>query len=660
MPSQPSSSRGLPAHWRRGRTRAALVLSALSALLLWAGAAYGRAEKMDRWWLKARFAARESLRRPAPDPEIVLLQVDDRTAERWKDIPMIGWGGRLATVVERLRDAGARVIALDWTQPVDLERWFPGNDRRLAEAILTAGNVVMVKELVPSGDDGRPRWLLPNDTILAALASYRDLGYAEINVADAKGDSEVAALTPVLRSGPETEPSFAARVAERAAGVDAQTTDTAWTLPGKVRVPLREDGSILVNYAPGTGRGGAFLRYSLCDAAELAAGPDNPFEGKIILIGVAYTGSNDQHYVPILERAGGSRLAFGVEIQANVVRTLLSGQPIAEPGPAARWALSQGLALLGVLAFARLGWVRAQLLTAGAAVAWIGLAFGLFAARDFALPVSLPLTGLALGGSLMASYRALREELERRQVLGLWGRYQDPRLVDYLLQHPEARGGEGREAVVTVLFADLKNFTKTVETLQPGEALQMLNRYLGILSAVTLEHGGYVDKYLGDGLMAQWGAPPPDGADGGTVGANAEAAVRACLEMERQVRELSRSLAPQSGVTFGLRLSLHTGPVVVGWVGSSRLEFTIIGDTVNVTSRLQETAKELDCEFLISESTYRHVSGWTRTGKQAEVAIRGRKQPLKVYEITGLKDECEDSPAEPMQRATGEPVPAEA
>jgi adenylate cyclase len=343
-----------------------------------------------------------------------------------------------------------------------------------------------------------------------------------------------------------------------------------------------------------------------------------------------------------------------VEIQANLVRTLLDGNPIREPGFSGLWLMSVGLSLIGLISFYRLRWGPGAFACLFAAVAWVALSFGLFIRADTALPIAVPLAGLLTTGGGMGVYRALREERERREVLGLWGRYQDPRLVEYLLQHPEARGGEGREAQVTVLFADLKNFTKTVEHLAPGAALQMLNRYLALMSQVILEHGGLVDKYLGDGLMAQWGVPEPRPD-------HAEAAVRACLELERRTRELtaeveSRELrvgSSETGVlavrstlnsplsthpsTFGLRLTLHSGPVVVGWVGASRLEFTIIGDTVNVTSRLQETAKSLGCEFLISESTYEYVRSWIETAQQAEVEIRGRQQPLRVYEVTGVR-----------------------
>ncbi len=289
------------------------------------------------------------------------------------------------------------------------------------------------------------------------------------------------------------------------------------------------------------------------------------------------------------------------------------------------------MALGGILAFYVLPVRTAAILTGIVALLWVALAFGLFTLLDYALPLAVPLIGLGIASVGMGLYRGLREEHERRHVMEQWGRYQDPRLVDYLLEHPEVRAGEGIEMHVTVLFADLKNFTKTVEQFPPTVALRALNNYLGLIASAILDHGGIIDKYLGDGLMAQWGAPQarPD---------HAAAAVQACLDIERRAREMETSLAGSSGVTFGIRLSLHTGPVVVGVVGSAREEFTIIGDTVNVTSRLQETAKGMGCDFLVSESTYSEAGNIIRTGRVQEVEIRGRLEPLKVYEVLGPVD----------------------
>ena len=628
----PPAKRGVPAYWRTGRLAVALALLFLATLATFFLRDAGRADALDRGALTWRFTLREWLTpRPVPDPDLVLVEIDERSLSAWPE-PIVGWGGHFADALDRLHASGARVVVFDWIQDQPMERYFPGGDTRWADAITRAGNVVMAKASARYQPGEAPHWIGPAPQLLYALPNAdADLGYVELTTVD-RADTLVTAMKPALVDGDRLEKSLAVRALERYFGQESEIRHGTWRIPGKTSVPLRADGSVLVNYPAQVGSPGALKRVSLVDVARGPRGGDARFRDKIVLVGATYTASGDFQYVPVRNGiARKERRVPGVEIHAALLRTLLSGRPIRQPSASATWSLAVLLSLFGLAAFYRMPFARGFFLTAGAAVAWITAGFALFIVRDYALPLALPLLGLAITGGGLGLYRAVREEGERRQVLGLWGRYQDPRLVEYLLRHPEARGGEGREQEVTVLFADLKNFTKTVEKLSPGEALTVLNRYLGLMAAIILEHGGVVDKYLGDGLMAQWGAPEGS-AD------HAAAAVRACQEIERQVGELTQSISVGRDVTFGIRLTLHTGPVVVGWVGATRLEFTLIGDTVNVTSRLQETAKELDCEFLISESTWEQVREWVKTGKEAEVAIRGRLQPLRVYEVVASQE----------------------
>ena len=648
----------LPLHWQRGRQMAALLVFLLATIITYLGRSVGRADQLDGWWLRARFSAREALHPKPVDPDIVLVDMDDKCAIQWQE-PFIAWGGHLAAAVNRMRLGGARVIALDWTQPQRTDIWFNGkfskNDELLATALSQVPSVVMVKETLTGRIGKADEWIRPTPEILYSLPHADpdpdvNLGYPELGNEGAQGqtgtrDSVVTAVTPGFASDKGVEASFAARMVEHYLGAQGQLRNGAWVIPGKVTLPLRDNGSLLINYHRPSDLGhpdwpSAFAHYSLYDIAQPSAQPDERFKNKIVIVGATYTGLNDQHYIPFVQ--GWDKLTrphqiSGPEVQANFVRTLLSGNPIHEPEPIVIWLLALAVSLIGLVAFYFMRWAPAAIVSLLTAVAWIGLAFGLFAYADYALPIMLPLAGLLVTGGLMGGYRALREERERAEVLKLWGRYQDPRIVNYLLQNQQARGGEGQEKIVTVLFADLKNFTKTVESLAPGEALQVLNRYLALLNEVILEYAGAVDKYLGDGLMAQWGAPEP-WSELELNENHAAAAVKACLEIERRAGELTASIAGNKDVTFGLRLTLHSGPVVVGWVGADRIEYTIIGDTVNVTSRLQETAKQLDCEFLISESTYEYVCDWVRTGKEAEVEIRGRKQPLRVFEVLGVQE----------------------
>ncbi|HEX8551950.1 MAG TPA: adenylate/guanylate cyclase domain-containing protein [Abditibacteriaceae bacterium] len=631
-----SGEGGLPAHWRRGRTLAALSIFFLCLALSLATRTANRVEQSDLWWLCTRFALRETLRpNSTPDADIVLVEIDDRSVNKWKE-PLIAWGPHFAAALDKFSGGGARVIALDWIQPISTAKWFPGNDEKLKYALHRASNVVLVKEF-RTDQNGKPHWILPTDELLYALPDSAFNPDAHLGYAEWSGKESIIASTTVALSEETSQKtptlSLAARTVERYFGVPSRRHNGSWEVGEKTSVPLRGDESLVVNYRNFTGTPRAFRRYSFADIAAMSrAEAATAFKNKIVVVGATYKGSNDSHYVPIREGAwtsAGTRLISGVEVQANVMRTLLDSRPIQEPSANLAVLFSLVLGTIGLLAFSILRWGGAAFVCAITALAWLALSLVLFVRADYALPAALPLLNLLLAGGAMGAYRALGEERERAQVMKVWGRYQDPRVVEYALQNPEIRGGEGREVVATVLFADLKNFTKTVESLAPEEALHQLNRYLALISDTVLQHGGLVDKYLGDGLMAQWGVPQPQ-AD------HAAAAVRACLELERKAHELSAATERTGEVSFGLRLTLHSGPVVAGNVGAeSRLEFTIIGDTVNVTSRLQETAKQLDCEFLISESTYNAVKEWAVVGQQSEVEIRGRQQPLQVYEILG-------------------------
>lgn len=629
--------KGLPAHWRRGRLIAAFAIFAISAVVTFIGCEFNRVEQTDQLWLRARFTLREMLKPPAnPDSDIVMVDIDDRSTDAWPE-PIIAWGPHFADAIDRLVDGGAKVIAMDWIQPISTTKWFPGNDKKLSDAFGRAGNMVLVKELRKASGRTAARWITPTPELLYSLPDSgldpdAHLGYAELSGQDSVTVAMSLAQSPSV-PGARNDTSFAARVVERYWGRPAEIKDERWIIPGKADVPLRDDWSIPVNFASYPDST-AFQRYSIYDIARRPRRKNKDFAGKIVLIGASYTGSNDLHYVPFFNRVSGgifgARKIPGVLLHANLVRTLLDSRPLRESGPGATWLYSFGLGMVGLIAFSTLRWGRAALITLLGALMWLSTSLLLFMTDAILLPATLPILSLMLTGLLMGGYRALGEERERAQVMKVWGRYHDPRIVEYALAHPEMRGGEGREVIATVLFADLKNFTKTVESLAPAEALHQLNRYLALISQCVLEHGGLVDKYLGDGLMAQWGVP--EAYEG-----HERAAVEACLELQRRVLELAKQHG-KGDVGFGIRLSLHTGPVVAGNVGSEgRLEYTIIGDTVNVTSRLQETAKELDCEFLISESTYEAVKDWASTGKQAEVEIRGRKQPLRVYEIVGKK-----------------------
>jgi adenylate cyclase len=611
------SNTSLPERWRRNRRRAAAISLALvllgAGVLQWVNAT----ADAEEFWLGVQFSSRELVIGAQEDKRIVIVELDDKSLKKWRE-PFIAWGGHIADAIDQLNRSKARVIALDWTQTIETEPWLKRSyDQKLGEALSRARNVVFVKFIKPDASG----YVLPTPSLLYAIPGAAldggegSLGYAEVGT----DRSEVVwkSIQPMREDGGKREVSFAGRIALKA-GFYANEKE----LPSR---PL------LVNFGNYAGKEETpFEHISIYDLVK-AKRPDPRWKDKIVLIGATYTGSNDFHHVPFFDGGFKRRLIPGVEVQAHAVKTLLDRSEIKQGSPIAHWLFATLLGALGILFFSLWNWNGAALRAVGIAFLWTVLSLVLFIWANFALPLALPVLMLLAGSLLMGGYRALSEERERAQVMKVWGRQQDPRLINELLANPDLRGGQGREMTVTVLFADLKNFTKTVEMLPPDQAIAALNRYLSLIAEVVLKHGGLVDKYLGDGLMAQWGAPLPDEK-------HALLAVRACLDMQSRINALTEQLRAQGEVWFEARLTLHSGPVLVGAVGAEqRLEFTIIGDTVNVTSRLQETAKAMGCDFLISETTCELLDEAIKQqvvfGRTDEVEIRGRQQPLEVFEV---------------------------
>ncbi|MBA3608253.1 MAG: adenylate/guanylate cyclase domain-containing protein, partial [Chthoniobacterales bacterium] len=233
-------------------------------------------------------------------------------------------------------------------------------------------------------------------------------------------------------------------------------------------------------------------------------------------------------------------------------------------------------------------------------------------------------------GQLARSFQHMTAGLaERDKVRDLLGKVASPAIAAELTRRQLVLGGE--EKKVTVLFSDLRNFTPLSEALEPAELLEMLNAYLTAMSQIVDAHGGVIDKYVGDALMALFGAPleMPDQA------------TRACanaLEMRTALAELNERVFRLKGFTLGFGVGIHTGTVVAGNVGSpERYNYTVIGDAVNVASRLQSLTRnpEYDTDIIVSDASLRESTQRFRTRRLGEVAVKGKQQPVLIHALVG-------------------------
>lgn len=223
--------------------------------------------------------------------------------------------------------------------------------------------------------------------------------------------------------------------------------------------------------------------------------------------------------------------------------------------------------------------------------------------------------------------QVVKEQQEKKFIRSIFGRYATEEVVEDALRRGLKLGGEERE--VTILFSDIRNFTGLAERLEPTEVVDLLNDYFSEMVGVISRNGGILNKFIGDGMVAIFGAPESHGND-------AERAVKTALEMMERLKEFNRQLAAKGRRELSIGVGINTGRVVVGNIGSTeRMEYTAVGDAVNLASRLEELNKDLGTGILISPSTYEQVKAVVQTKKLEQVKIEGKEKGVWVYEVVG-------------------------
>jgi adenylate cyclase len=587
------------------------VILALALAVLVAGGLAAAAYATDAFralelnTVDRRFEIRGERKPPA---DMVIVAIDRKTLNTLR-APAPFPHDAHAAVVERLRADGAKVIAFD------LEFISPRGGERaalaLVNAIAEAGNVITASSDVRNGNANAFTYVVP-DPVLSSREPGAIAAWLRRNMRLRVGYPGFPADPGgvLRRVGFETRgvPAFALAVAAKASGKSiAEMT------------PAGDEGWIDFYGPPDT------IRQVSYSDVRRGLTPTGAFRGKIVLIG---------NTAPILQDSqqtatSGNGVMVGPEIEANAVGTALAGFPLTDSRAGLDLALIFALGLIVPAASLVFRPLRSLALAVmvGAIYAFLTqIAFN----GGLILPVVYPVGALALGAVSALVIHYLAEAIERQRTRDAFARFVPPSVVDDALREAGGvrLGGVSREA--TVMFSDLRGFTSFAETLEPDQVIHILNHYLTrMVNNAILPKGGTLVDYMGDGIMAVFGAPieMPDHAD------RALAAARAMLEELALLNQWLRELGFEK--TFRMGIGLNSGRVMSGMVGSEeRLAYTAIGDTTNVAARLEAATKDSDYMLFIARSTRDRLSVTPLDLTFVEsIALRGRQEKLKVWSL---------------------------
>ncbi len=392
-------------------------------------------------------------------------------------------------------------------------------------------------------------------------------------------------------------------------------------------VPLDRTGHALLRFRGPSGTHRTFSAASVIQSelrereglTPVIADPE-VFRGKYVFFGFSAPGLQDLHPAPT------DRSYPGVEIHATLLDNFLARDFMRTAPPWAGLATAAGIALLTGAAVSSVSSVGGAIAIALALMAMpVGIAFGAYL-RGFWLPIVYPLAsaGCALFFTLAGNY--LSEGRQKRFIKSAFSHYLSPEVIEELLANPALLKLGGERKTLSIFFSDLQGFTSLSERLDPEQLTSLLNDYLTAMTEIIIEEGGTVDKYEGDAIIAFWNAPV-ERAD------HALRAMRTALRCQAKLAELREGFRARSGVDLFMRVGINTGPAVVGNVGSrNRFDYSMLGDAVNLASRLEGANKQFGTYTMVSEATWELVKESFRARELGRIAVVGKTIAVRVFE----------------------------
>jgi len=570
-----------------------------------------------------------------------------------------------AKVIKNLSDAGVKAVGIDVVMSSP-DRFFAENDSLLFRVIREAKNVVVAgKTEVTGQQEFQMRREHQNyDNIFFDADS--SIGIVRV-ISD--NDGVIRRYVPMMYSEATDKylPTFGFAILNKYFNLkndEVITKKDNFFVLNNIQIPKFDNTSMLMNYY---GPDNTFLHFNFLevlddkefktkdeeDYGEEINTWDDPeigllrsgiFKDKIVLIGS--TEPEDQDIKPISFSRGekkGDNLMYGVEIHATAIQNIISKDFLTKETPLQETVLiffftfiSFYLSSLlkerktkqgGILELANI------LLIGGSAYGLRELSFYMFTHFSLVFNVISPTVALVLGYFGSTAYHFISERKQKAVIKGMFSQYVNTTVVDELIADPDKMRLGGERKILSIFFSDIAGFSTFSETKKPEELVLFLNEYLSEMTRIVFENKGTLDKYIGDAVMAFWGAPLP-------IEDHAYQTCKSALLMQKRLSELRTKWRAEGQTEIQVRMGINTGEVVVGNMGGSeRFDYTVMGDTVNLASRLEGANKEYGTFAMISEMTYEIVKNDFITRELDALIVKGKTRPVKVYELIAFKDD---------------------
>lgn len=445
------------------------------------------------------------------------------------------------------------------------------------------------------------------------------------------------AVFRLMAGNPTVEPGFPR---ERLVGRNYPGLESIVLKQGarQLAIPVADKVTALVPFrGPGTAAGGSFRYVSASDLLAKRL-PEGSLKDKIVLVGTTAPGLLDLRVTPVGETYP------GVETHANVIAGLLEGRMFIKPDYAMGYEVVVLLVAGLLLAFLlpTLSATVAVLVSAGVVAVLVALNYWLFVGLGLVMPLASALVMAGMAFALNMSYGYFVESRSKRELANLFGTYVPPELVDEMVKDPDSYSMKAASRELTVMFCDMRGFTKMSERMEPTQLQELLNAVFSRLTDIIRTNRGTIDKYMGDCVMAFWGAPvdTPN---------HAELAVKSAIEMARAVREINEEHRAKGLPEIGVGIGLNTGTMCVGDMGSDiRRSYTVIGDAVNLGSRLEGLSKVYGVDIVVSESARQQARefAWQELDR---VRVKGKEQAVGIFYPLGRAEGLDKQTADELR-----------